>query len=111
MATFWIKIKTNLSFRQIGSLFNISGDGDNRRKLISQTFDSIRQILVDKLVLQYLGIGHLSHTEAINHNVLFSNRFFGKNVTIIWDCTYFYTGKSSSHEFQRSTYSEQKNVI
>ena len=108
MAMFWIKLKTNLSFRQIGSLFNISGDGDNRRKLISRTFDSIRQILIEKLVPQYLGIGHLSRTEAINHNTSFSNQFFGKNVTIIWDGTYFYTGKSSSHEFQRSTYSGQK---
>ena len=110
MGMFWIKIKANLSFRQIDCLFNISGDGDNRRKLISRTFDSIRQILVDKLAPQYLGIGHLSRTEAINHNITSSNGFFGKNVTIIWDGTYFYTGKSSSHEFQRPTYSGQKKT-
>ncbi|CAM4857914.1 unnamed protein product [Rotaria socialis] len=33
LAMFWIKLKTNLSFRQIGSLFNISGDYENRQKL------------------------------------------------------------------------------
>ena len=100
MAMFWIKIKTNLSFKQIGSFFNILGDGDNRRKPISRTFDSICQILVDKLIPQYSEIERLPRTEAINHNTSFSNRVFGNNLTIIWDGTYFYTGKSSSHEFQ-----------
>ncbi|CAF2155112.1 unnamed protein product [Rotaria magnacalcarata] len=108
LAMFWIKLKTNLSFRQIGSLFNISGDYENRRKVVSRSFDSIRQVLVDKLLPKHLGIGHLSRSEAIDHNTSFSNEFFGKKVTIIWDGTYFYTGKSSSHEFQRSTYSGQK---
>ncbi|CAF2666879.1 unnamed protein product [Rotaria sp. Silwood2] len=80
----------------------------NRRKVVSRTFDSIRQVLKDKLVPNYPGTGNLSRLEAIDHNTSFPNEFFGQNVTIIWDGTYFYTGKSSSHEFQRSTYSGQK---
>ena len=108
LAMFWIKLKANLSFRQIGSLFNIPGDEENRRKLAAKSFDSARQVLLDKLVPNYLGVSHLSRSEAIQHNTSFSNEFFAKNVTVIWDGTYFYTGKASSHDFQRSTYSGQK---
>ena len=108
LAMFWIKLKTNLSFRQINSLFNISGDGENRRKVVSRSFDSICQVLTDVLVPKYLGISHLFRSEAIGHNTPFSNEFFGEKVTIIWDGMYFYAGKASSHEFQRATYSGQK---
>ncbi|CAF1388129.1 unnamed protein product, partial [Rotaria sordida] len=45
LAMFWIKLKTNLSFRQIGSLFNIPGDGEHRRKVAARSFDSVRQVL------------------------------------------------------------------
>ena len=108
LAMFWIKLKTNLSFKQIGFLFNISGDGENRRKVVSRSFDSVCQVLTDVLVPKYLRISHLSRSEAIDHNTSFSNEFFGEKVTIIWDGTYFYAGKASSHEFQRATYSGQK---
>ena len=108
LAMFWIKLKTNLSSKQIGSLFNISGDNENRRKVVSRSFDSVCQVLIDVLVPKYLGISHLSRSETIDHNTSFSNEFFGEKVTIIWDDTYFYAGKTSSHEFQRATYSEQE---
>ena len=108
LAMFWIKLKANLSFRQIGSLFNIPGDEENRRKLAARSFDSVRQVLLNKLVPKYLGISHLSRSEAIQHNTSFSNEFFAKNVTVIWEGTYFYTGIASSHDFQQSTYSGQK---
>ncbi|CAF1381289.1 unnamed protein product [Rotaria magnacalcarata] len=68
LAMFWIKLKTNLSFRQIGSLFNISGNYENRRKVVSRSFDSIPQALVDKLLPKHLGIGYLSRSEVIDHN-------------------------------------------
>ena len=38
----WIKLKTSLSFRQIGSLFNVPGNSENRRKRAADAFDSIR---------------------------------------------------------------------
>ncbi|CAF3981242.1 unnamed protein product [Rotaria sordida] len=38
LAMFWIKLKTNLSFRQIGSLFNIPGDGEHRRDPITSWY-------------------------------------------------------------------------
>ena len=45
---------------------------------------------------------------TVTRNTSLSNEFFGKNVTIIWYRTYFYIGKASSHDFQRSTHSVQK---
>ena len=62
LAMFWIKLKTNLSFRQIGSLFNISGNVENRRKVVSRSFDSVCQVSTDVLVPKYLGISHLSRS-------------------------------------------------
>ena len=42
MTIFWIKMKTNLSFRQIGSLFNMADDSEMRRLHTAHTFDSVR---------------------------------------------------------------------
>ena len=85
----WIKLKTNLCFRQIGSLFIIPGDDKNRRKVISRSFDSVDQVLTGVPIPKYLGISHLSRSEAIDHNILYSNEFFGKKVITIWDGKYF----------------------
>ena len=73
--------------------------------MISRSFDSVDQVLTDAPIPKYLGISHLSRSEAIDHNILYSNEFFGKKVITIWDGKYFYTGKAGSHELQRSTYS------
>ena len=97
MGTFWIKLKTSLPFRQIGSLFSVPADSENRRKRAADAFDSIRLYLVEHFVPRHLGIGHLSRDEATKQNTSFSTEFFGHNVTIIWDGTYIYVGKSSSH--------------
>ncbi|CAF4268124.1 unnamed protein product, partial [Rotaria sp. Silwood2] len=40
LAMFWIKLKTNLSFRQIGSMFNVPGNGEDRRKRAADVFDN-----------------------------------------------------------------------
>ena len=108
LAMFWIKLKTNLSFRQIGSIFNIPGNGEDRRKRAADAFDSVRQCLIKNFVSQHLGVQHLTREDAENHNTSFSDEFFGNNVTIIWDGTYLYVGKSSSHLVNRKTYSGQK---
>ena len=73
---FWIKRETCLSFRETGSLFHIPGDSENRRKLAARNLDSIRQVLVDKWVPKYFGIGHLSRSKKINHNTSYSNESF-----------------------------------
>lgn len=108
LAIFWIKMKTNLCFRQIGSVFNVTGDGENRRKRMADAFDSVRNILVRHFVPLHLGAQHLSRDEAIKNNTSFSVEFFRNNVTIIWDGTYIYMSKSSSNQINRKTYSGQK---
>lgn len=108
LAIFWIKLKTNLSFRQIGSIFNVQGDSEQRRKRMGDTFDSVRLALVNHFVPLHLGVHHLSREEARKNNTSFSIEFFGDNVTLIWDGTYIYIGKSSSNQMNRQTYSGQK---
>ena len=105
---FWIKLKTSLSLRQIESLFNVPGDSENQHKRAADAFDSIRLCLVEHFVPRHLGVGHLSRDEATKQNMSFSTEFFDHNVTIIWDGTYIYVGKSSSHSINRNTYSGHK---
>jgi hypothetical protein len=71
-AIFWIKVKTNLSFRQIGSLFNISNESELRRKRAADAFDSVRNLLVELFVPKYLGIGHITKEEAKAHNTAYT---------------------------------------
>ena len=105
---FWIKLKTSLSLRQIESLFNVPGDSENQHKPAADAFDSIRLCLVEHFVPRHLDVGHLSRDEATKQNTSFSTEFFDHNVTIIWDRTYIYVGKSSSHSINRNTYSGHK---
>jgi hypothetical protein len=71
-AIFWIKIKTNLSFRQIGSLFNMSGDPDRRRMSAANAFDSVRELLIEHFVPNHLGIGHITVDDAAKHNTAYT---------------------------------------
>ncbi|CAF3392279.1 unnamed protein product, partial [Rotaria sp. Silwood2] len=71
LAIFWIKAKTNLSFSQIGSLFNYTGDSEARRKRVADTFDSVRILLVRNLVPLNLGVYHLTRDQALIHNTAF----------------------------------------
>jgi hypothetical protein len=88
LAIFRIKLKTNLSFRQIGSLFNIQGNDEDRRKRAADAFDSVRKCLIDNFVPRHLGVEHLTMMDAKKQNTSFSIEFFGNNVTVLWDGTY-----------------------
>ncbi|CAF3433660.1 unnamed protein product [Rotaria socialis] len=82
LAIFWIKIKTNLSFRQIGSLFNISGNSDTRRLRAADAFDSVRELFIKYFVSKHLGIGHITIDDAKIHNTAYSKvrlYMFGDN--------------------------------
>ena len=72
MTMFWIKLKTNLSFRQIGSLFNINGDSEKRRLCAAKAFDSVRNLLIKYFVSNYLGIGHMQIEDTKAHNTAYS---------------------------------------
>ena len=88
LAIFWIKMKTNLSFNQIGTLFNYVGDSETRRKRVADTFDSVQRLLVHNFVPLNLGVSHLTRDQALTHNTAFSKEFWGDKVTIIWDGKY-----------------------
>ncbi|XP_033759087.1 uncharacterized protein LOC117341337 [Pecten maximus] len=51
---------------------------------------------------------NMKRENAINHNTAFTKTFFSDNVTVVLDGTYIYIGKSGDHEFQRTSYCEQK---
>jgi hypothetical protein len=71
-AIFWIKIKTNLSFRQIGSLFNINGNSESRRLRAADAFDSVREVFIKYFVPKHLGIGHMTVDDMKMHNTAYS---------------------------------------
>ncbi|CAF1359779.1 unnamed protein product [Rotaria sordida] len=80
---------------EISSVFNIPGTSEDGRKRAADAFDSVRQCLIEKFVPRHLGVQHLTREDAKKQNTSFSIEFFGNNVTIIWDGTYLYMGKSS----------------
>ncbi|CAF1547319.1 unnamed protein product [Adineta ricciae] len=59
-AIFWIKVKTNLSFRQIDSLFNFDGDMESRQRRTAEAFDSVAQLMLTHFVPNHLSIGHIT---------------------------------------------------
>ena len=75
-AIFWIKLKTNLSFRQIGSLFNMPGDSESRRKRATDAFDSVRELLISHFVSKHLGVGHITVDDAKTHNTAYTKVCF-----------------------------------
>lgn len=72
LAIFWIKLKTNLSFCQIGSLFNFPGDSDAKRLRVGDAFDAVRESLMKIFVPKYLGIGHITQLDTFDHNTAYS---------------------------------------
>ncbi|CAF1060022.1 unnamed protein product [Rotaria magnacalcarata] len=109
MCQFWIKLKTNLSFRQIGTLFKVSTSEESIRRRIEDTFHAITIYLNDVLVSSNLGLNHLTRTEALSHHTTYTKAFFGDQLLLIWDGTYVYCNKSNDHTLQRDCYSGHKS--
>lgn len=95
------KVKTNLSFRQVESIFNLRGDGENSRRRMADAFDSVCDALVIDFAPLHLGSRHLSWAEAIRNDTSFSTEFSGNNVTSIWDGTYIHISKSSPDQINQ----------
>lgn len=105
---FWIKLKSNLSYSQIGTLFNYDLSSEDRRKRVSEACDAIQYALLNYFVPRFLGLGHLNRSELLSHHTSYSRIFFGEGACLIWDGTYLYINKSSDHLLQKQTYSGQK---
>jgi hypothetical protein len=106
---YWIKLKTNLSFRQIGTLFKIHTIEESIRRRVEDSFHTVSVHLYNSLVPLNLGFSHLSRANALEHHTAYTKTFFGNNLSIIWDGTYIYTHKSEDHKLQQETYSGQKS--
>ena len=87
---YWIKLKTNLSFRQIGTLFKIQTTKESIRKRVEDAFHTVSTHLYNALVPLHLGFHHITRTDALEHNTAYTKIFFGNNLSIIWDGTYIY---------------------
>ncbi|CAF4115827.1 unnamed protein product [Rotaria sp. Silwood2] len=106
---YWIKLKTNLSFRQIGTLFKIQTKEESIRKRVEDSFHAVSRYLHDAIIPSHLGFNHLSRADAIAHHTAYTETFFGNSLALIWDGTYIYCNKSEDHKLQRETYSGQKS--
>ncbi|CAF1234849.1 unnamed protein product, partial [Didymodactylos carnosus] len=100
-------MKTNLSCR-IGSLFKMKTDEENIRKRVADTLHSVAETFNELLTPYHLGVNHLSRDSALQHHTAYTKAFFGDQLSMIWDGTYFYIHKSNDHRLQRSTFSGQK---
>ena len=98
-----------LSFRQIGTLFRINTQENSIRRRAEDIFHGVLAGLDETLTSNYLGLTHLSRTQALSHHTAYSRAFCGDQLSIIWDGSYIYCNKSSDHSLQRLTYSGQKS--
>lgn len=106
---FWMKLKTNLSFRQIGTLFKVDTEEESIRRRVEDTFHAVLGYLNEAVASNNIGLTHLTRAEALKHHTDYSRAFFGDQLSIIWDGTYIYCNKSNDHALQRSSYSGQKS--
>ena len=106
---FWIKLKTNLSFRHIGTLFKISTSEESIRRRIEDTFHAVTKYLSDVLVCSNLDLNHLTRTEALTHHTAYTKAFFSNQLSLICDGTYIYCNKLEDHILQRDCYSGYKS--
>lgn len=108
LAMFWIKLKTDLSFSHIATLFGL-GATEAGRLRVSGAFKSVEDALYKHMVPCFLGPSHLTPDEAKKHNTAYSRAFFGDRPTTIWDGTYLYLQRSSNYTLARKLYSMQKS--
>ena len=80
---FRVKLKINLSFRQIGTLFKITTLKQSIRRLVEDTFHAVTNYLNDVLVCSNLGLNHLTRIEALTHHIAYTKTSFGNQLSII----------------------------
>lgn len=109
LAMYWIKLKTDLSFNQIASLFALRDPDSSGRRVVSDAFHAIAASLDKNFTPNHLGVHLLSPDQAKVHNTVYSKTFFGDKPTTIWDGTYLYLQKSGNYSRARKTYSMHKH--
>ena len=108
LLVFWVKLKTSLSFAQIGSL--IINNTDNGRRAAARVFRVVAADLNKHFVPRFLGACHITREDAFSdHMTAYSSVLFQGSLCLIWDGTYYYTEKSNDYTLGRRTYSAHKH--
>lgn len=104
---FLIRLRKALTFEHIGTLFGVS------RKTVSRQIEMAREALEKDFVPKFVGFANLDR-DLLLRNTTKSARLLHCNndpdvLIIIADGTYIYCEKSANYEFQKLTFSGQKN--
>ena len=105
---FWMKLCTNFTYEQIGMIMNYISSQEGQRKRVSEACSSVQDALLTHFLPRFLGANYLTRAQALTHQTVCSKTFFGDNVALILDGTYYFIQKSQDHAFQRKIYSLQK---
>ena len=79
---FWMKLKTNLSFRK-STLYKIDTQEVSIRRRVEDTLHAVLDTLNEILVPKSLRLTHLSRLEVLNHHTAYSWAFFGDHLSLI----------------------------
>ena len=105
LAIFFIKLRKNLSFEDIGSLLNLSVTTARRR--YNEAREGLR-----RFVDQTFGLKNISRADIVQHSTQIANSLLGRegnSIFALWDGTYIYQQKSSNFDYQRRSFSGQKS--
>jgi hypothetical protein len=106
LAIFFVKLRLNISQEVIAVLF-----GFPNQERVSETFNTVMEILYEKFVPLYLGFQHISRQEAKRHQSAFITGLHEipeEALGLALDGSYLYIEKPSDFEAQRIFWSMQK---
>ena len=89
---------------------NYKSPQEDWRKRVSEAFSSMQDALLTHFVPLFLGTNHLTRAKALAHQTLYWKTFFGGNVALVLDETYYFIKKSHDHAFQRKMLIAQEST-
>ena len=104
-----MKLKTNISFRQIGTLYKTDTQKASIRRRVEDTFHAVLDTLNENFGAKIPRVDSPQSVRGTEPSHSQSWAFFGDHLSLIWDGTYIYCNKSNDHVLQRSSYSGQKS--
>lgn len=104
---FLMRLRKASSFEHIANTFGVS------RSKATKDIDKARRALETDFVPKFLGFANLGRERLLENTTDLARLLHGKNnrdtLITIWDGTYIYCNKSANFEFQKLTFSGQKN--
>ena len=107
LALLMMKLRTVLSVALLSTLFGLS------KRCCARAIHSARQGLMEKIVPDYIGLGHIDRETVIkDRTTAYAKALFGNDqndtAIAVADGTYIYIEKSGNYSFQRRSYSMHK---